>query len=105
MVSCQGHLEEGHSPRGDSCDHWLGLIEVRILHVISGIDPQNGGPTTVLLGLAAAQVAGGGGGAILCPGQGGGGVPLGEWLCGTRGRKGFVVPKKRAGSLQPELPP
>jgi glycosyltransferase involved in cell wall biosynthesis len=30
---------------------------LRILHVISGLDPQNGGPTTALVGLAAAQVA------------------------------------------------
>jgi glycosyltransferase involved in cell wall biosynthesis len=29
---------------------------MRILHVISGLDPQNGGPTTALLGLAPAQV-------------------------------------------------
>src|SRR5437763_6664892 len=30
---------------------------MRILHVISGLDPQNGGPTTALLGLAPAQAA------------------------------------------------
>jgi glycosyltransferase involved in cell wall biosynthesis len=30
---------------------------LRVLHVISGLDPQNGGPTTALVGLAAAQVA------------------------------------------------
>src|SRR5947209_8169935 len=32
---------------------------MRILHVISGLDPQNGGPTTALVGLAAAQVEAG----------------------------------------------
>lgn len=29
---------------------------MRVLHVISGIDPENGGPTNALLGLAAAQM-------------------------------------------------
>src|SRR3954466_9613480 len=32
---------------------------MRILHIISGIDPQNGGPTTVLGGLLPAQMAAG----------------------------------------------
>jgi glycosyltransferase involved in cell wall biosynthesis len=32
---------------------------VRILHVISGLDPQNGGPTAALVGLAPAQIAAG----------------------------------------------
>jgi glycosyltransferase involved in cell wall biosynthesis len=32
---------------------------MRVLHVISGIDPANGGPTTVLCGLAEAQVRAG----------------------------------------------
>ena len=32
---------------------------MRVLHVISGLDPLSGGPTTALIGLAAAQVDGG----------------------------------------------
>ena len=32
---------------------------MRILHVISGLDPQNGGPTTALSNLVPAQVAAG----------------------------------------------
>lgn len=32
---------------------------MRILHVISGLDPQNGGPTTALLGMAQSQAAAG----------------------------------------------
>ncbi len=32
---------------------------MRILHVISGIDPRNGGPTTALIGLASLQRAAG----------------------------------------------
>ena len=32
---------------------------MRVLHVISGLDPQNGGPTTALIGMARAQLAAG----------------------------------------------
>jgi glycosyltransferase involved in cell wall biosynthesis len=32
---------------------------MRILHVISGLDPQNGGPTTALIGMAKSQAAAG----------------------------------------------
>ena len=34
-------------------------MPLRILHVISGLDPQNGGPTTALIGMSKAQVAAG----------------------------------------------
>ena len=32
---------------------------MRIVHAISGIDPQNGGPTSAIIGLASAQVRAG----------------------------------------------
>ena len=35
------------------------VIRLRILHVISGLDPQNGGPTTALVGMTQSQVAAG----------------------------------------------
>jgi glycosyltransferase involved in cell wall biosynthesis len=33
------------------------VMPLRILHVISGLDPQNGGPTTALIGMAQSQLA------------------------------------------------
>lgn len=55
---------------------------MRILHVISGLDPQNGGPTTVLAGLAPAQVAAGMDVTVLATWKIPDGLPVAERLRG-----------------------
>jgi glycosyltransferase involved in cell wall biosynthesis len=53
---------------------------VRLLHVISGLDPQNGGPTTALFGLASAQAAAGVDVTILATWKIPDGIPVAEEL-------------------------
>lgn len=53
---------------------------MRLLHVISGLDPQNGGPTTALIGLSAAQAKAGMDVTILATWKIPDGIPVAEDL-------------------------
>jgi glycosyltransferase involved in cell wall biosynthesis len=53
---------------------------MRLLHVISGLDPQNGGPTTALVGLSAAQARAGADVTILATWKIRDGIPVAEDL-------------------------
>ena len=76
---------------------------MRILHVISGLDPQNGGPTTALIGMAESQAAAGLDVTILATWKIPDGLPVAESLRAHGVKVVHVGPARGKLSRHPEL--
>ena len=76
---------------------------MRILHVISGLDPQNGGPTTALIGMAQSQVQAGLDVTILATWKIRDGLPVAEALRGNGVKVIHIGPATGKLSRHPSL--
>jgi glycosyltransferase involved in cell wall biosynthesis len=79
------------------------VMPLRILHVISGLDPQNGGPTTALMGMAQSQVGVGLDVTILATWKIPDGLPVAEQLRAHGVKVIHVGPAKGKLSRHPML--